>query len=263
MTWLPRLHLFEWEDQPWFPATLRDSMTDYLRFVERRSNIYGGATARLGEALQASGAERIVDLCSGGGGPLPELLGPLAAQGYKPQVTLTDLYPNQAAFEQTQAQHPGQVGFSLESVNATAVPASLTGLRTMFSAIHHFRPEGVRAVLADAVKAEAPVAFFDVADRRLVSLIGMLFVPWIAMLVTPLLRPVTLARLVFTYILPVLPWAIGWDGFVSMLRGHTPEELLALAKEADPEGRYSWEAGTDAAPKGPGRVTWLTGRRSG
>ena len=31
---IPRLHLFELEDQPWFPAAIRDLATDYLHFME-------------------------------------------------------------------------------------------------------------------------------------------------------------------------------------------------------------------------------------
>jgi len=29
----PRLHLFELEDQPWFPGIVHDLATDYLRFI--------------------------------------------------------------------------------------------------------------------------------------------------------------------------------------------------------------------------------------
>ena len=35
MTMLPRLHLFELEDQSWFPTTIRDLATDYIRFLVR------------------------------------------------------------------------------------------------------------------------------------------------------------------------------------------------------------------------------------
>lgn len=256
---IPRLHLFELEDHPSFPALLRDGMTDYLRFVEQRAGVYKVATPRLQAALRRSGQERIIDLAAGGGGPIPELLEALAHEGITPQVTLTDYYPNTAAFARAQAVAPAQVDFVAASVDAAAVPAELTGLRTMFSALHHFRPEQVQAVLGDARGAGASVAFFDVADRRLVAILGMLIVPWVVLLVTPLLRPVSVPRLFLTYVIPVLPWAIAWDGFVSMLRGYTPEELLELARAADPEGRYQWEAGVDPTGVGPGRLTWIVG----
>ena len=32
---LPRLHLFEFEDQRWFPAVVRRCMTDYLTFARQ------------------------------------------------------------------------------------------------------------------------------------------------------------------------------------------------------------------------------------
>jgi hypothetical protein len=30
---MERLHLFEWEDQPWLPSALRDFVTDHLRYT--------------------------------------------------------------------------------------------------------------------------------------------------------------------------------------------------------------------------------------
>ena len=30
---MKRMHLFEWEDQEWFPVNVRNYMTDYLQFV--------------------------------------------------------------------------------------------------------------------------------------------------------------------------------------------------------------------------------------
>ena len=34
-----RLHLFELEDQSWFPSTIRDLATDYLQFIQTRFRI--------------------------------------------------------------------------------------------------------------------------------------------------------------------------------------------------------------------------------
>ena len=35
-----RRHLFELEDQPWFPGRVRDYATDYLHFVETRFELH-------------------------------------------------------------------------------------------------------------------------------------------------------------------------------------------------------------------------------
>ncbi len=64
-----RFHLIELEDQPWCPPSLRDAATDYLQFALHISNAYGAARPKLQQALAQSGADTIIDLASGGGGP--------------------------------------------------------------------------------------------------------------------------------------------------------------------------------------------------
>ena len=68
---IPRLHLIELEDQPWFPATIRDLATDYLHFIETRFALHQPAVVLVVEVLQRSDSTHMVDLCSGGGGPIP------------------------------------------------------------------------------------------------------------------------------------------------------------------------------------------------
>lgn len=98
-----------------------------------------------------AGSTEILDLCSGGAG--------LAGQA-APRVRLTDKYPNVVAFAQASAASGGRLDFVAESVDATAVPATLTGVRTLLSSFHHFPPEGARAILRDAAVKGAPIGVF-------------------------------------------------------------------------------------------------------
>ena len=65
MTTLPRLHLFELEDQSWFPATIRDLATDYIRFLGIKFMFHVPAVPLMAEALRLTGATQVVDLCAG------------------------------------------------------------------------------------------------------------------------------------------------------------------------------------------------------
>ncbi|MDA0206026.1 MAG: hypothetical protein O3A53_11560 [Acidobacteria bacterium] len=251
---LPRLHLFELEDQSWFPSSWRNFMTDYLRYVEGKFQLHRLALEPLTRALDDSGAERIVDLCSGAGGPLVAILGEWAAEGSSVSAVLTDLYPH-AAIAETAG---GLVEYRREPVDAAAVPPELIGLRTLFNGLHHFRPKQAKAVLADAVRASQPLAVFEVADRTLLAIVPLVFVPLFVLLMTPFIRPFRWTRLFWTYLIPVLPLAILFDGVVSYLRAYTPNELLAMAQEVEPAA-YRWQAGYLRAPKLPGRMTYLTG----
>ena len=67
---LPRLQLVELEDLPRFPAILRDLSTDYLEWAQERFRTHLAAVPLVSRALEEAGTDRIVDLCSGGGGPI-------------------------------------------------------------------------------------------------------------------------------------------------------------------------------------------------
>ena len=67
---MARIHAFEFEDQAWFPGLIREYMTDFLSHMGGWSKVpYLPFTERLAEAMRRTGDERVVDLCSGGGGP--------------------------------------------------------------------------------------------------------------------------------------------------------------------------------------------------
>ena len=201
---IPRLHLIELEDQSWFPATIRDFVTDYLHFMGTRFGLHQPAVALVAEVLRRSDSTHIVDLCSGGGGSIPSLVHALAAQGVRPQVTLTDRFPNTQAFQRVAAASNGQISFHNDPVDARTVPPDMRGLRTMFNAFHHFRPCDAMAVLRDAVQAGQPIGIFEIPDRSLRTLVPMFFlVPILVAITAPFIRPFRWRRLLWTYLFPL------------------------------------------------------------
>jgi len=252
---LKRLHLFELEDQPWFPATIRDLATDYLHFIETALKLDGVLVPLVERALRDSGTSRIVDLCSGGSGPVPSLVGALNAQGTKVTAILTDLYPNVHAFQQIAAATDARVTFATEPVDARAVPASLTGLRTIFNGFHHLAPADARSVLHAAASAHKPIAIFEVSERSWRT-IPVVLTPLVVWLVTPFMRPFRWRRLLWTYLIPLVPLTCLWDGIVSQLRAYTLYELRDLTRGSAP---MRWDIGQAPIAGGRGRLTYVIG----
>jgi len=250
-----RFHLFELEDQPWFPAVVRDLATDYLHFIQHAVKLEGALLPLVRTALAEGRTTKIVDLCSGGSGPVPALVERLNAEGMPVTATLTDLYPNVAAFEAISGASRGAIGFEPRSVDARAVPPALAGLRTIFNGFHHLKPADARAVLHAAAAARQPVAIFEVSERSLRTL-PVLLTPLFVWLVTPFMRPFLWRRLLFTYPIPLVPLTCLWDGIVSQLRAYTVDELQGLAQGSAP---MRWEAGQVPIAKGRGRLTFLVG----
>ncbi len=243
-----RVHLVELEDQPWFPAVVRDAATAYLDVAGRMTGQIQRFVPKLREALERSGRRELVDLCSGSGGPVVTMVEALARDGVEVKAELTDLYPNRPALARAAARDPARIRWSEAPIDALAVPSDRTGMRTIFNALHHLRPAQAQALLGDAARAGRPIAAFELVSRSPPVLLGMLFSPIMTMLLMPFARPLRLSWLLLTYVIPLVPFVVLFDGIVSCLRVYSPDELRELVAGIDAPG-YAWDIGT--IPLGP------------
>ncbi|MBO0359318.1 class I SAM-dependent methyltransferase [Hymenobacter sp. BT186] len=254
-----RLQLFEFEDLPWFPRVIRAGMMDYLRFMISWLGTYQPIVPLLREAMQRTNSLQLLELCAGAGGGTEGILRQLRATGLpNTQITLTDLYPQPAAWQLLAERTPG-LAYAATPVDALAVPSALPGFRTVFSAFHHFPPAAAEALLADAVRQRAGIGVFEGAGKHWLEIaLAWTVLPVAQLLFTPFMRPFRLSRLFFTYLVPLIPLFTIWDGTVSILRMYPPAQLLALAHRADPTSVFQWQAGKVRHWWGP-EVTYLIG----
>ena len=258
---MKRIHFIEIEDQAWCPKDIRDGVTDFLQYIVRVFGLYKSIVPRIFNVIKINRQTHLVDLCSGGAGPWLSLLDDINKQlseDYTISVTLTDLYPNQTAFLAAQALYPQQIYFSKEPINATMVPEGLSGFRTLFSSFHHLTPEQASSVLQDAVDAKTGIAIFESTQRHPIMLVYMLMTPILVWLNTPFIRPFRWSRLFWTYIVPLIPLIVMFDGFVSCLRTYTVEELQEMVTQLDIPG-YHWDIGLEKIGVLPVGVTYLIG----
>ena len=253
---MKRRHLIELEDQSWFPATIRDLATDYLQFIQAHFRLDRAMSPQIRRVLETTGTTRIVDLCSGGSGPLLLMVRDLADGGVDVHATLTDLYPNAAAFTEIADASNGRIDFEPQPVDARDVPARLTGLRTIFNGFHHLKPADASAVLHAAAAARQPIAIFEVSERSPKALVSIFLTPLAVWISTPFMRPFLWRRLFWTYVLPLVPLTCLWDGVVSQLRAYTLDELDALCAGSAP---MTWERGKIPIAKGQSSLTYLIG----
>src|ERR1700681_3262042 len=120
-----RMHLFEWEDQPWLPQVFRDFITDHLRYTHNeamREPVNVAIAQRLATLFARTQTSRVVDLCAGAGGPLGRIGHILVEEFSIPlEIVVTDLYPNIAAFKSLEARSEGRVSARYDSISATDV----------------------------------------------------------------------------------------------------------------------------------------------
>ncbi|MGV3611017.1 MAG: hypothetical protein ACO1N0_08715 [Fluviicola sp.] len=253
---MKRKQLFEFEDQRWFPAFLRNYLSDFLQFISNQFDIYKKVTPLLAELVAKSENKTIIDLASGGGGGLFKLSKRLREEDPELKIVLTDYYPNLKAFEYIRKQDQ-TFTFERESVDARKVPAHLKGVRTQFLSLHHFTEEDAVQILQNAVDSQSPIALFESQERNVPSVLAMLFSPINVLLMTPFIKPFSVGRIFFTYILPLVPLFVMLDGILSALRTYTIPEMDELISRVNGHENFEWKVGRQKS--GPAGILYLIG----
>jgi hypothetical protein len=251
------MRLFEIHDQEWFPQPLRDLTTDALQSTLGLVNLYRPIVGHLRTALVNAGSRTIVDLCSGAGGPLISLARAMGhVNGAPLTIYLTDKYPHCNSLIEVK---PGcTIEFISKSVDATAVPEDLHGFRTIFSSFHHFSQAEARAILQDAIREGEGIGIFEGAGAHALTVVILFLMPLCTLLLTPFIRPFRWSRLFWTYVLPMIPFLLWFDGIMSCLRSYSVPELHKLVASL-PTNDYCWEIGEERGSILPVAITYLVG----
>jgi len=257
---MSRIHLFELEDQSWFPVFLRNYGTDFLQFLSNKTKMYKPVIPIIEKGIKHSKENRIIDLGSGGGGGLLWLNSELKKNHPDLKIHLTDYYPNIPAFEYTQ-QQSDNFEYSTKSVDAREVPKELKGFRTMFLSLHHFKPIDAHQILQNAVDSRSSIGVFEAQERSIPSLLAMFFSPITVLFTTPFIRPFKIGRILFTYLIPIVPLFVWWDGLVSSLRTYSVKEMQGLVEHVENKDSFDWEI--NRIKSGPGIILYLLGTAKG
>jgi hypothetical protein len=256
---MKRIHLFEFEDFAWFPSLLRNYLTRYLMAVHRLLDSPTMIAGLLTKLFGQTNSRHLLDLCSGSGGPMLEVFKALIEKFPETHLTLSDLYPNRAAATSINDQPHASIRYHTQPVDASKVPPHMLGIRTMICSFHHLRPNDARQVLADAAGNSQPILIYEISDNSFPKWLWWLAFPvniLTVLIITLTVRPLSLGQIIFTYLIPILPIIIAWDGAVSNARTYTLDDLQLLLEDIEISG-YTWEKDTIAG-KG-GRKIYLLG----
>jgi hypothetical protein len=191
------------------------------------------------------------------------------------------------------------LSFIPQKVDATDPPIAVTSLSSTNSrssngefesdtrvfrlyclSFHHFDDELAKKVLESTMETADGFAIIELQDRKLGSLC-LIFGHVAYMFATTIFYfwrdPL---QLLFTYIVPVLPAVVTFDGLVSCLRVRTFSEVMGLLKGTDGEGereiqavedidgrklettkrgKWSFEAGSELHSWPCGSMNWIVG----
>jgi len=114
----------------------------------------------------------------------------------------------------------------------------------LFSGFHHFHPQKAKAVIKNAIESKAEIGIFDGGDKSIWMIVVIIILhPILMFFCTPFIKPFRMSRIVFTYIIPIIPFCTVWDGIISIIRLYSPEQMLKMAREVDFDNNYNWISG--------------------
>jgi hypothetical protein len=249
---MKRIHLFEFEDQPWFPEFLRRAITRLIMVMHRLVGTADKSAQLLDYVIQETGSPSILDLGSGSGGPMPDIHEKLVNEyNHRDlELVLSDLYPDPEAALQLNDNSGSPISYRTDPVNALTASEPPSTIRTMISGFHHLTLDEARQLLRKAQDDKAPLFIFEMSDNGAPCGVRWISLPInliMCLFITFGVRPVTFSHLFFTYLIPIIPICFAWDGAISNMRTYTlkdMDELLAGLPELD----YDWQKGVIEGP---------------
>ena len=214
----------ELEDYNWFPAVLRNFQTEFIGFVVDKFNVYEGFIQHL-NAMQLAQLP-MTDLCSGSGNPAISIY---RKSNCFSSLKLTDKFPSVLKMDDA------EIHYDMQPSDVLEMEFKPTTYYTLFNAFHHFTDEEKIQITQKIQNAGSTAFIVEILEPSAFCLLKIVFTTTIGCLVlTPFIRPFSLKRLFFTYILPINLITITFDGIVSVLKARSVkhyQELFANSEQ--------------------------------
>lgn len=185
---------------------------------------------------------------------------------------LTDLHPNTESWARAAARSE-HIGYEPKSVDAAHAPRELVDgytskgkkvFRLFNLAFHHFDDPLAKAILKNTLETSDGFAIMELQGRDLLSFIMPAILGIGCFIFAPLYawRLRSFSVLIFTYLIPIIPFVLVFDGYISALRTRTPDEVEALMKSCGgrTEG-WEFKSGKEIYMPPVGSVRWIVAEK--
>lgn len=143
-------------------------------------------------------------------------------------------------------------------VDAENFTASKEGLYLSVNSFHQFTVDEAKDILKQVSHNKHPLVIVEGNNDSLWQVFGMtVIVPLTVLLTAPFVIPFRFERIIFTYIIPILPLVTFFDGFMALFKLYAPKDLDELTSSINTEGYY-WRSGKLDNGRG-GKIIYLVG----
>lgn len=200
----------ELEDYKWFPALLRRYQADYIGSLVQWLNIYQPLAPVLEELTDIGRSAMIQDICSGSGIPAIHMQQTMRK---KIKTILSDKYPDTVFLNSNEAQY---LQMSTDALLLNPQPGICY---TMYNSLHHFSANDQKALIEKMALNKNCFLFAEILQPGIFTMIKIVLTTTLLQLFTaPFIKPFSLLRLLFTYIIPVNLFTSLYDGIISVIR---------------------------------------------
>lgn len=149
-------------------------------------------------------------------------------------------------------------GLEKNHVDSDTFEANEEGLYVSINSFHQFDEDQARSILEKVASKRRPIAILEGNNDSLWQVFGMtVIVPLTVLLTAPFVKPFRIERLIFTYLIPILPLVIFIDGFLALFKLYAPQDLDELTASIEQE-KYAWRSGKLDNERG-GKIIYLLG----
>ena len=149
---------------------------------------------------------------------------------------------------------------AVTSMDISQFEGNEKGVYLFINAFHQLDAKKAGKILQRIADSGNPVVVVEGNNDSLWQIVGMtVFVPLTVLLTALFVKPFRFSRLIFTYLIPVLPIIIVIDGCIALLKLYDPDDLLELTSSIKTTN-YEWKAGKKDNGRG-GKIIYLTGRK--
>ncbi len=238
-------YLFEFCDQSWIPTGARECLYEIMEACNSGVRSFNRQVARSAIGLARDhGLSSIIELGAGRAPVTTELTKHEDTAGLK--LVPCDLVPNEAAYRKLEQEHAGRVAPIYSPVDLTKPQLVLNdSVLVMVGMMHHIPFELRPTVLRTLTQTNSQMAIYEPLRRTWLSILMTLlsFFPAIMLPITFFRRPGKLRRILWCWLIPIVPWMFMWDGVVSCLRQWHAEEWQAAFASLSPSPRVQYSQG--------------------
>ncbi|MEZ4889012.1 MAG: hypothetical protein R2779_00195 [Crocinitomicaceae bacterium] len=221
-----RKQIKQFTNMSWFPQNLKKLMAEFLSWFVLKVNASKPFIPVINKTLEQTGMKKIIyiDLQIGAG-----------LDTVQPFIDKT---------------------IEIKCLDIKDFNTSDKGLYLFVNSFHQLSVEDAKSILKNISESKNPIVVVEGNNDSLWQIVGMtFFVPMTILFASLFVKPFRFQRIIFTYLIPILPIVTMIDGCIALLKLYNPSDLKELTSQLN---NYTWEMGKNDNGRG-GKIIYLTG----